>query len=539
MSVASVISGTVGAIDDTGIGTLLDPEDQFGSNVDYFTAGADNEVLGKGYFGAGLGGDDRIEGASGNEVIDGGMGNDYLTGGLTGLNDHDVLRGGVGDDTLIFNGAQSGSVEDIFNGGYGANTMYGGNYNSNSGDVEFVYGEGDLGAGVDQIYNFDAGSDDDIINLSNLLIGYDGGSLAPWATTTYDGTDTHLFVDRDGAGTEWAAEELLVLNNQNLTVATLEAGGNLIANPNLTIHNAEAYEGDRLYFRIDLSHAVGYDIDLDLLTVGQTAVLKDEFAEKDFRYQQGTETSWSNASSGTEVTISAGQTHIWVEVELVADSDPESTETMVLEIAEVLSGAVGNYQDYGIGSILDLPADNNFGDDSSESYNDDSDSAFWAGFGGNDTADGNDIISGGYGNDVLIGGTGNDILYGGLGNDILNGESGNDTLYAGAGTDTLTGGTGVDTFRFMSDDTGLGTNTITDFQDGAGGDVLDITDVLLGYDGSNLDEFVTLQDVGSDTHVLVDRDGDAAQFGTETLIVLQNITGLDLNQLQTNGNVMA
>ncbi len=91
-----------------------------------------------------------------------------------------------------------------------------------------------------------------------------------------------------------------------------------------------------------------------------------------------------------------------------------------------------------------------------------------------------DILEGGAGNDSLYGGGGSDYLAGGTGSDLLVGGDGNDILVGGAGDDTLTGGLGIDVFRYLSGDFAGTTNgdTLTDFQAGAGGDILDISDVL-------------------------------------------------------------
>ena len=52
---------------------------------------------------------------------------------------------------------------------------------------------------------------------------------------------------------------------------------------------------------------------------------------------------------------------------------------------------------------------------------------------------------------------------------VINGTSGSDTLFGGTGNDLLTGGTGSDLFVISK---GYGSDTISDFQAGVGGDVL-------------------------------------------------------------------
>ncbi|MGQ7243341.1 VCBS domain-containing protein, partial [Salinicola sp. V024] len=96
--------------------------------------------------------------------------------------------------------------------------------------------------------------------------------------------------------------------------------------------------------------------------------------------------------------------------------------------------------------------------------------------------DGDDILRGGEGNDTLSGGTGRDTLTGGAGNDTLDGGAGADRLEGGKGNDILTGGDGSDTFAWMRGDQGSSAapavDQVTDFKSGAGGDVVDLSDML-------------------------------------------------------------
>ncbi|EKP0279205.1 VWA domain-containing protein [Aeromonas bestiarum] len=115
--------------------------------------------------------------------------------------------------------------------------------------------------------------------------------------------------------------------------------------------------------------------------------------------------------------------------------------------------------------------------------------------GGNDTLlgeSGNDIIFGQEGSDILDGGEGDDYLNGGSGNDTLTGGLGDDILIGGLGSDTMTGGAGSDTFKWIAGNADGSTDNITDFTLGSpasGGDVLDLSDLLVGVPsgGSNED----------------------------------------------------
>lgn len=77
---------------------------------------------------------------------------------------------------------------------------------------------------------------------------------------------------------------------------------------------------------------------------------------------------------------------------------------------------------------------------------------------------GSDVLRGNAAANTLVGNAGDDQLYGAGGNDVLHGGEGHDRLEGGAGSDRLTGGNGADRFVFQR---GAGTDTVTDFQNGA------------------------------------------------------------------------
>ncbi|MEO1282303.1 MAG: type I secretion C-terminal target domain-containing protein, partial [Pseudomonadota bacterium] len=171
------------------------------------------------------------------------------------------------------------------------------------------------------------------------------------------------------------------------------------------------------------------------------------------------------------------------------------------------------------------------------------------------TIDGTDILDAGFtdsfsltipntisGSDVVddaLTGTGNtDLMFGLAGSDTLNGGSGSDGLFGGAGSDELTGGAGSDTFGWNAGDLDGNTDTITDFTVGASGDALDITDLLQGFDEATsvLAEFVQVTENAGDTTVSVDVNGGGDSF--VDAVVLEGVTGTDVDTLRTNGNLI-
>eukprot|EP00977_Amphora_coffeiformis_P007241 scaffold1569_cov171-Amphora_coffeaeformis.AAC.27 len=136
------------------------------------------------------------------------------------------------------------------------------------------------------------------------------------------------------------------------------------------------------------------------------------------------------------------------------------------------------------------------------------------------------------------GGPGNDIIESGAGDDVLLGGDGNDLLIGGAGGDTMTGGPGVDIFKWKAPgDLGNSTDRITDFT--LVDDILSVSEVLasipLDYDPQFFDitQFLTLVDDGTNSTILV--PGLAIP---NELVVLEGVTGVTIQELFDNGNIL-
>ncbi|VVM18674.1 Chitinase (EC [uncultured Gammaproteobacteria bacterium] len=132
-------------------------------------------------------------------------GNDTLTGGTT----DDILVGGAGNDTLTGAGGR-----DIFDYGF-------------------------KNAGNDTITDFTLGNtttntNADILNLSDLLIGYSATShLSDFVTAAADGAHTKLTIDHDGTGVS-GSSVTIILKNVAYTANLLT---NMIANGNLVLES--------------------------------------------------------------------------------------------------------------------------------------------------------------------------------------------------------------------------------------------------------------------------------------------------------------
>ncbi|CAH0356454.1 hypothetical protein [Sphingobium sp. CECT 9361] len=139
--------------------------------------------------------------------------------------------------------------------------------------------------------------------------------------------------------------------------------------------------------------------------------------------------------------------------------------------------------------------------------------------------------------DVISGTDAADRLLGGRGIDILSGGNGNDYIWGGQENDTLTGGAGSD--RFVLDRTDS-VDTVTDFQSGEGGDILDVSilGARYGWRGDYLaNGYVVFEQSGNDTLVKV--NADPANMAV-TIAILQNVSADTLTvsnlQMTISGN---
>ncbi len=203
---------------------------------------ADNHIQG-------LDGADILEGGAGADIIDGGAGWDYSrytrseegvninletgvnTGGdaegdtilnveaIVGSAHDDVIRGGASNDYL-----KGENGDDIIAGGAGGDQLFGGN-----GADTFLFEAITAFDRVDRVRDFDL-SENDIINVSDLLVGYDAitDAISDFIQITDNGTDSTLAVDVDGGADNFITIATLYGAVGLTDEDALEASGNLV-----------------------------------------------------------------------------------------------------------------------------------------------------------------------------------------------------------------------------------------------------------------------------------------------------------------------
>ncbi len=115
--------------------------------------------------------------------------------------------------------------------------------------------------------------------------------------------------------------------------------------------------------------------------------------------------------------------------------------------------------------------------------------------------------------DLMTGQAGSDTLNGDAGNDNIAGGAGDDQISGGAGNDLLSGGVGADTFTWTLADTaatGIEVDTISDFANPNGSDVINVKDLLNGesHDAASLVNYLHFSVGEGKTTMYVSADGN-------------------------------
>lgn len=460
--------------------------------------------------------DNTISGLAGNDSLSGGAGNDTLEGG-TG---NDTLDGGDGTDTVRYANAASGVTVNLTtgaaSGGDGSDTLSGieniigsayADTLTGSGGANVIYG----GAGNDTIYA-GAGNDE--------LYGDEGDDTVYGNENDdaiYGGSGADVLSGQDGNDT--------IRGEAGIDYIVGGAGADLIYGGD---DDDEAYGGDDN----DEIHG-GAGVDNLLGEAGNDTLYGDD--GNDFLYGDYGSTSGGNdilyggagndrlegrygddtiyGESGTD-TIYGGAGADTI------DGGSENDTIYGEDGNDAIAGGAGNDAIYG-GTGTDVI----HGNDNDDTLRGEADNDTLYGDSGVDTlygGDGADTLYGDAGNDIMRGEAGADIMYGGDGNDDVRGGDGDDSIYGNAGSDLLYGNAGVDTFIF-NDLTHTGYDSLWDFTDEAGGDVLDISALLHDYDPLTeaIADFVSVSVYQGDTLIKVDQDGTGSSYAMTSVVHLR------------------
>ena len=450
---------------------------------------------------------DKIELGSGITANDVRLWNDgggnlfvYVDDGYLKVNDH---FDGTGEEieTLLFSDSSSWSLvnnltftgtssnetvyatdnADTLHGAEGSDSLYG--YDGND---TYVWNTGD---GYDTIYD-SAGSADKIelgsgITANDVRLWNDGGgNLFVYVDDGYLKVNDHF----DGTGEE--IETLLFSDSSswslvnNLTFTGTSSNETVYATDNAdTLHGAEGsdslygYDGNDTYV---WNTGDGYDTIYDSAGSADKIELGSGITANDVRL-------WNDGGGNLFVYVDDG----YLKVNDHFDGTGEEVETLLFSDSSSWS-LVNNLTFTGTSSNETVYATNNA--------------------------------------DTLRGAGGNDYLYG---------YDGDDVLYGGDGVDQLYGGSDADTFIFEADSAFNNVDIIKDYN-AVDGDVVNIVDLLTSYDPmqDDIDDFVTLTETGGDTVISVDRDGTGTTYTAQDVVNIDNVTGLDLDDMITNGELL-
>ncbi|MEW6544389.1 MAG: calcium-binding protein [Nitrospirota bacterium] len=488
--------------------TLRDTFDDFGSLDQERSA----------IVGIGNDGDNVLTGNSVGNILDGGAGNDVLTGRPGGSSgggaggpaamvasfseggeggegsfggsgtDDDILIGGAGDDTYLFNlGDGVDTIVDTALPGEGNRIRFGEGITAD--DLAFTQDQDTLAIAV--------GPDGDTVLLSHFDPRGLQGSFVVDTLEFADGTQLQLvglftpvptITGTADGDTIYAGDDADVIDALEGNDVVLAGGGNDIVwggDGNDWLEGGVG--GDQLAGGFGDDRLDGNEGD-DVLQgdAGNDILIGREGADQLF----GGEGDDSLYADADDVVVQGGAGFDMVFVQGAAGLTSDLSQAQV----EQIFGGAGNdvFSTSGTGAIM---AWGNGGDD-----------ALTGGanhdqlFGGTGTdqvsgGDGNDWLEGGAGNDQLVGGAGDDRLDGNEGSDFLDGGAGNDVLIGREGVDQLFGGDGDDQLHVDSDDTvvqgGAGVDTV--FVQGTGGVTLDLgqAQVEQAFGGAGNDVFTT------------------------------------------------
>lgn len=479
---------------------------------------------------------DQIFGRSGNDKLNGGLGNDTLFGGegkdqLSTDSGDDTLNGDNGDDELTSSGhgrnqLNGGAGNDIITAGDGNDTL-----NGEDGDDRILISFPSLG-GIEfnrQVFAHGGNGHDQIIfspglDTSQGKVIVSGGA----------GIDTFIIRDR--------------LSNFQFTITDFTPGA----------------QGDYLDFSALISYLllsnnpfgeIGFT---RLVQRGQDTVLQFDIdgVAGPKQFQDLLTLQGVQSSSLTSANFVGNYSPNGIDQGVIRNGDAQNDTLKGSNLDDVLSGQEGNdLIEGGFGN------DRLFGGDGDDELSDDSGDNSFDGGNGNDLiradSDGENVGDGGAGNDVFFIAGSNGNFNGGDGDDAFTvtsnlnswGSTRSLALFGGAGSDQftvsgyfdknlqleVTGGLGPDLY-IPRIDYSADTFKVLDFDVAPGGDTISLNAILedirysRSIDGNPFAKgYLSLQQIGSDTLLLLDRDGAGGNPG-EAILILKGVTTSQLNQ---------
>lgn len=521
---------TGGTSGDASGDTYISIENIIGTNAsaaDYIYGDAGDNYI------QGLAGGDGLEGGAGADTIDGGSGNDYAryTRSDSGV-DVDLTRatqigGDAEGDVLIniehlkgsdYNDILTGDSfnnhiraedgNDTLSGGIGNDRLWGG-----LGDDTYIYSVGkdritEKGDGYDSVVFDAAWSPEDVVIAGNVL-SFIGNTSDKITFSDISSIEAFVF---DG----FAAMDLATLQSFSTPLSLTGTGADDVFVG--TVY-AETFDGGLGTDTVDYSSS-SVRVMLDMATGGTSGEASGD------TYISIENIIGSNSSVADYIDGDAGDNYI----QGMAGGD----ELEGGAGADTIDGGSGNdyarYTGSDTGVDVDLTRATQIGGDAEGDVLIDIEHLRGSDY--------DDVLTGDSYNNHIRAEDGDDVLSGGAGDDRLWGSLGNDTLYGGSGSDQLDGGAGADTFVFEDATAFTGIDEVRDFSLGEG-DVLDISDLLSGYDALTdaISDFVQITDNGTGSILSVDVNGGADNF--VQIATLTGITGLtDEDALELSGNLI-
>ena len=450
--------------------------------------------------------DIQIAGGANADIIWSNHGDDLVTGG----NGNDIIDGGPGDDIL-----RGDNGDDRINGGDGNDVVEGGN------DDDILFGGWPV---LPQTFDKDFF---DTVTFPHLMEGVNIANLVPPGTNALGFADGNMSVDFDAQATLTFRDGFAGYNN-TLGVYSIAEDG--------TIEMADVLWANSKDAGIDVAHVIDLPVgenggDFGFFIIADGDRVNNEYTNLDitgdgnisFIYDYGGagERTATINDDGNLVTIvyNDGLTEVALNGPHYHTHKERGGDTSINWDGQthMVSGLV----DIGLQDVLrigfeDLP---NLGD-----------------------ADYEDVFFDFNINEEIItpaSENGDDILDGGAGNDVLYGQNGDDILIMGRGQDDAYGGGDDDIFLYDFGGGGMPTDTLVDtiHDFGVGNDILDISDILQGYNpvDDDIADFVEVTSLNGDTHVNVNIDGVNNDF-----IQVVILTGVDttLNDMLNNGELV-